>query len=99
MRRSAARTDLLTCPAALQREYRPAGNEMLILPGAGRPGATGAHMPIPKVVGQWNKAGLNRLTRHIAPCMPGFGVIVYRGRHYQTPVKVFSAGHGSVIPL
>ena len=37
-------------------------------------------MPIPKVVGQWNKAGLNRLTRHIAPWMPGFGVIVHHGR-------------------
>jgi len=24
-------------------------------------------MPIPKVVGQWNKAGLNRLTRNMAP--------------------------------
>ena len=28
-------------------------------------------MPIPKVVGHWNKAGLNHLTRHIAPWMPG----------------------------
>jgi hypothetical protein len=25
-------------------------------------------------VGQWNKVGLNRLTRHIAPWLPGFGV-------------------------
>ena len=60
-------------------------------------------MPIPKVVGQWNKAGLNRLTRHIAPWMPGFGVIVHRGRRsgrrYETPVNVFSAGHGYVIAL
>jgi deazaflavin-dependent oxidoreductase (nitroreductase family) len=60
-------------------------------------------MPIPKVVGQWNKAGLNRLTRHIAPWMPGFGVIVHRGRRsgrrYQTPVNVFRAGDGYVIAL
>jgi deazaflavin-dependent oxidoreductase (nitroreductase family) len=60
-------------------------------------------MPIPKVVGQWNKAGLNRLTRHIAPWMPGFGVIVHRGRRsgarYQTPVNVFRAGNGYVIAL
>ena len=60
-------------------------------------------MPIPKVVGQWNKAGLNRLTRHVAPWMPGFGVIVHRGRRsgrcYQTPVNVFSAGDGYVIAL
>jgi hypothetical protein len=50
-----------------------------------------------QVVGRWNKAGLNRLTRHIAPWMPGFGVIVHRGRRsgrrFQTPVNVFSAGN------
>src|SRR5262249_11530555 len=60
-------------------------------------------MPIPKVIGRWNKAGLNRLTRHIAPWTPGFGVIVHRGRrsgrHYQTPVNVFRSGNGSVIAL
>ena len=60
-------------------------------------------MPIPKVVGQWNKAGLNRLTRHIAPWMPGLGVIVHRGRRsgrrYETPVNVFSAGGGYVFAL
>jgi len=60
-------------------------------------------MPIPKVVGQWNKAGLNHLTRHIAPWMPGLGVIVHHGRRsgrcYQTPVNVFSAGDGYVIAL
>jgi len=60
-------------------------------------------MPIPKMAGRWNKAGLNRLTRHIAPWMPGFGVIVHRGRRsgrrYQTPVNVFSAGNGYVVAL
>ena len=60
-------------------------------------------MPIPKVVGQWNKAGLNRVTRHIAPWMPGLGVIVHRGRRsgrrYQTPVNVFSVNNGYVIAL
>ena len=60
-------------------------------------------MPIPKVVGQWNKAGLNRLTRHIAPWMPGLGVIVHRGRRsgrrYETPVNVFSAGNDYIIAL
>jgi deazaflavin-dependent oxidoreductase (nitroreductase family) len=60
-------------------------------------------MPIPKAVGRWNKAGLNRVTRHIAPWMPGLGVIVHHGRRsgrrYQTPVNVFSAGNGYVIAL
>ncbi|SRR6266581_8638885 len=63
----------------------------------------GADMPIPRVVGKWNKAGLNRLTRHIAPWMPGFGVVVHRGRRsgrrYQTPVNVFPAGDRYVIAL
>jgi deazaflavin-dependent oxidoreductase (nitroreductase family) len=60
-------------------------------------------VPIPKEVGRWNKAGLNRVTRHVAPRMPGFGVIVHRGRRsgrlYQTPVNVFSAGTGYVLAL
>lgn len=60
-------------------------------------------MPIPKAVGRWNKAGLNRVTRHIAPWMPGLGVIVHHGRRsgrrYETPVNVFSAGNGYVIAL
>lgn len=60
-------------------------------------------MPIPRTVARWNKAGLNRVTRHIAPWMPGFGVIVHRGRRsgrvYQTPVNVFTAGDGYVVAL
>lgn len=60
-------------------------------------------MPIPRVVRQWNKAGLNRVTRHIAPWMPGLGVVVHRGRRsgraYQTPVNVFAAGDGYVFAL
>jgi hypothetical protein len=55
-------------------------------------GDEGGGMPIPQIVRQWNKAGLNRVTRHIAPWMPGFGVVVHRGRRsgrvYQTPVNV-----------
>ena len=60
-------------------------------------------MPIPRIVRQWNKAGLNRVTRHIAPWAPGFGVVVDRGRRsgrrYQTPVNVFPAGNGYVFAL
>jgi deazaflavin-dependent oxidoreductase (nitroreductase family) len=60
-------------------------------------------MPIPKVVGRWNKAGLNRVTRHIAPWMPGLGVIVHSGRRsgrrYETPVNVFTADDGYVFAL
>lgn len=60
-------------------------------------------MPIPQIVGRWNKAGLNRVTKHIAPWIPGFGVVIHRGRRsarrYQTPVNVFTVGDGYVIAL
>jgi deazaflavin-dependent oxidoreductase (nitroreductase family) len=60
-------------------------------------------MPIPRAVGRWNKAGLNRLTRHVAPWMPGFGVVIHRGRRsgrrYETPVNVFAAADGYVFAL
>lgn len=60
-------------------------------------------MPIPKAVGRWNKAGLNRVTKRIAPWMPGFGVVVHRGRRsgneYQTPVNVFATEGGYVLAL
>ena len=60
-------------------------------------------MPIPRTVGRWNKAGLNRVTRHIAPWMPGLGVVIHRGRRsgrrYQTPVNVFPAADGYVLAL
>jgi deazaflavin-dependent oxidoreductase (nitroreductase family) len=60
-------------------------------------------MPIPKAVGRWNKVGLNRVTKRIAPWMPGFGVVVHRGRRsgkeYQTPVNVFPAEDGYVLAL
>ncbi len=60
-------------------------------------------MPIPKAVGRWNKAGLNRVTKRIAPWMPGFGVVVHRGRRsgkeYQTPVNVFPTEDGYVLAL
>ena len=29
-------------------------------------------MPIPRIVRQWNKAGLNRVTKHIAPWAPAW---------------------------
>jgi deazaflavin-dependent oxidoreductase (nitroreductase family) len=60
-------------------------------------------MPIPRAVGRWNKVGLNRITKHIAPWMPGLGVVVHRGRRsgrvYQTPVNVFAREDGFVLAL
>jgi len=60
-------------------------------------------MPIPRVVARWNKVGLNKVTRHIAPWMPGFGVVVHQGRRsgrrYETPVNVFTDGDRYIIAL
>jgi deazaflavin-dependent oxidoreductase (nitroreductase family) len=55
-------------------------------------------MAIPRTIGRWNKVGLNRVTRPIAPWLPGFGVVVHRGRRsgrpYRTPVNVFATDDG-----
>jgi deazaflavin-dependent oxidoreductase (nitroreductase family) len=60
-------------------------------------------MPIPKVVARWNKAGLNKVTRHVAPWMPGMGLVIHKGRRsgrrYQTPVNVFPRGDSYVFAL
>jgi len=60
-------------------------------------------MPIPMVVARWNKVGLNKITRHIAPWMPGLGVVVHHGRRsgrrYETPVTVFTDGDRYIIAL
>jgi len=47
-------------------------------------GAYAGGMPIPRVVGRWNKAGLNRVTRRVAPWAPGLGVV---GRRAIRPVE------------
>jgi deazaflavin-dependent oxidoreductase (nitroreductase family) len=60
-------------------------------------------MPIPMTVGRWNKVGLNRVTRRVAPWLPGFGVVVHRGRRsgrrYRTPVNVFPTRDGYRLAL
>jgi deazaflavin-dependent oxidoreductase (nitroreductase family) len=60
-------------------------------------------MPIPKIVARWNRVGLNRVTRHIAPWAPGFGLVLHQGRRsgrtYETPVNVFPTASGVRIAL
>ncbi len=60
-------------------------------------------MPLPRFVARLNRVGLNHLTRHIAPHLPGFGVVEHRGRRsgrlYRTPVNVFRAPGGYRIAL
>ena len=60
-------------------------------------------MPLPRTLARWNKVGLNRVTRHVAPWIPGFGVVAHAGRRsgrrYQTPVNVFPAEDGYLLAL
>ena len=60
-------------------------------------------MPLPRALARWNKAGLNRVTKRVAPWVPGFGVVAHAGRRsgrrYHTPVNVFPAGDGYLLAL
>jgi deazaflavin-dependent oxidoreductase (nitroreductase family) len=54
-------------------------------------------------VAHFNKRFTNRLTRPLAPHLPGFGVVVHKGRTsgrtYETPVNVFERDGDFVICL
>ena len=56
-----------------------------------------------KKIAHFNKRVTNRLTRPLAPHLPGFGVVLHTGRtsgrRYETPVNVFRHGDGFVIAL
>ncbi|HMM41676.1 MAG TPA: nitroreductase family deazaflavin-dependent oxidoreductase [Thermomicrobiales bacterium] len=58
-------------------------------------------MPAPRWLARANRIGLNRVMLRLAPRMPGFGVVVHRGRRsgreYETPVNVFR--HGDCISI
>ena len=60
-------------------------------------------MPIPKRVARWNKVGLNRVVRHVAPWLPGLALVVHSGRRsgktYRTPVNVFGTEDGFIMAL
>jgi deazaflavin-dependent oxidoreductase (nitroreductase family) len=54
-------------------------------------------------VAHFNRRITNRVTGPMAPWLPGFGVVVHKGRtsgrEYRTPVNVFRDGDGYVIAL
>ena len=60
-------------------------------------------MPLSRSIARLNRVGLNRVTRHIAPWAPGFGLVVHRGRRsgktFRTPVNVFVRGDDYVFAL
>lgn len=58
-------------------------------------------MPIPDRMRQVNRVALNKVTRRLAPWLPGLGVVVHRGRRsgkqYSTPVNVFARPGGRYV--
>ena len=60
-------------------------------------------MPAPRWLARFNRRGTNRVLGPLAPHLPGFGVVVHRGRRsgktYRTPVNVFPRPGGCVVAL
>jgi len=60
-------------------------------------------MAIPRAVARFNARVTNRVTRHLAGRLPGFGIVTHvgcrSGRIYPTPVNVFRDGDRHVIAL
>ena len=60
-------------------------------------------MPAPRWIARFNKAGLNKLTRFVAPWAPGWAVVIHRGRKtgrvFRTPLWAFRRRDGYVIAL
>ena len=60
-------------------------------------------MPLSRRVARWNRAGLNRVTRPFVTRLPGFGLVVHRGRRsgreFRTPVNVFTRPGGYLFAL
>lgn len=60
-------------------------------------------MPLPAGLARFNKQVTNRVARTFAGRLPGFAVLVHRGRRsgrvYRTPVNMFRAGNDVVLAL
>lgn len=60
-------------------------------------------MPIPQWMARVNRRVTNRVTRRFADRLPGFGIVIHRGRRsgkiYRTPVNVFHDGGDFLIAL
>jgi deazaflavin-dependent oxidoreductase (nitroreductase family) len=56
-----------------------------------------------RTIARLNKAGLNKVMRHLAPWMPGFGLMMHRGRksgrEFSTPINIFRRDGGYVVCL
>jgi deazaflavin-dependent oxidoreductase (nitroreductase family) len=60
-------------------------------------------MVLPKRLARFNRVVTNRVARPLAGWLPGFGVVVHRGRRsgrqYRTPINIFRTSDGYVAAL
>lgn len=60
-------------------------------------------MPLPRIVGRFNRVVTNRITRPLAGRVPPVAMVVHRGRRsgdeYQTPIFAFPCDGGFLIAL
>jgi deazaflavin-dependent oxidoreductase (nitroreductase family) len=60
-------------------------------------------MPLPQRLARFNRIATNRLTGRFAGRLPGFGILIHRGRRsgkeYRTPLNVFRTRDGYRIAL
>src|ERR671916_973589 len=60
-------------------------------------------MVLPKRLARFNRVVTNRVTGPLAARLPGFGVIIHRGRRsgreYRTPINIFRTSDGYVAAL
>jgi deazaflavin-dependent oxidoreductase (nitroreductase family) len=60
-------------------------------------------MPVGRKIARFNKVVTNRTVGLLGPWMPGFGVVIHKGRNsgrtYRTPVNLFRTGQGYLLAL
>ena len=60
-------------------------------------------MPLPRSLAEFNRRYTNKVSRRVAGWLPGFGIVIHRGRRsgrtYETPVNVFRSKGGFVFAL
>ncbi|RJQ84351.1 nitroreductase family deazaflavin-dependent oxidoreductase [Amycolatopsis panacis] len=60
-------------------------------------------MVLPAKIARFNRKVTNRITKPFAGVLPGFGVLVHRGRRsgreFRTPLNVFRTGDGFLVAL
>ena len=60
-------------------------------------------MPLPRAVARFNRRGTNRILAPLAQYLPGFGIVIHRGRGsgrlYRTPINIFPRPGGCAIVL